>query len=129
MDDGIRETIATDPFIGFLGIAVDRAEAGHARCSITITKDMLNFHGVVHGGLLFSLADVAFSIAANCDHFPSYALDVSGSFLKTAHAGDVITAEAQVIHTTRRTGLYRMEVRNGQELMATFNGTVFRKRE
>jgi len=126
MDD-ILEKILRDPYIKFLGVRIDKIEKGYALCSIRISHDMLNFHGMVHGGLVFSLADVAFSVASNCDHLPSYALDMSGSFLKTARVDDIITAEAQLIHTTKRTGLYRMEVFNGKELMATFNGTVFRK--
>ncbi len=128
MDDIIGK-ILQDPFIKFLGVKVDKIEKGYALCSIRITHDMLNFHGMVHGGLVFSLADVAFSIASNCDHLPSYALNVSGSFLKTAQVDDIITAEAHLIHTTKRTGLYRMEVFNRKKLMATFNGTVFRKRD
>lgn len=128
MDDMIGR-ISQDPYIKFLGIAVDKAEKGYAQCSLRITKDMLNFNGMVHGGLVFSLADVAFSIASNCDYLPSYALDVSGSFLRTARVDDIVMAEAHLIHTTKRTGLYRMDVHNGKELMATFNGTVFRKRD
>jgi acyl-CoA thioesterase len=129
MDDhDIRTLILHDPYMNFLGITIDIMEAGHARCSVTITQDMLNFHGMVHGGLVFSLADVAFSIAANYDYLPSYALDVSGSFIQTAHVGDRITADAQIIHTTKRTGVYRMDVRHASTLIATFNGTVFRKR-
>ncbi len=116
-----------DPFAMFLGITIEEVEQGRARCSIRITPDMLNFLGLVHGGLVFSLADVAFSLASNSDHTPSYALDVSGTFLKSAEVGDRITAEANMLSTTKRTGLYRMEVRKNEELIATFNGTVFRK--
>jgi len=123
----INEKIAGDPYLNFLGISIDKVEKGYALCSVTITKDMFNFIGVVHGGFIFSLADVAFSAASNSDHFPSYALDISGSFFKTAKIGDLITAEARLIHTTRRTGMYRMEVFNSSELIATFNGTVFKK--
>lgn len=125
----IAERIAGDPYARFLGISVDMVEKGRAVCSVTIREHMLNFLGMVHGGLVFSLADVAFSAASNRDHAPSYALDVSGSFLKTAKVGDIITAEAELVHTTRRTGLYRMSVKNGRDLIATFNGTVFRKVE
>ncbi len=126
MDD-IIEKILNDPYIKFLGISVDKVKKGYSLCSIVITNDMLNFLGLVHGGLIFSLADVAFSVASNSDHLPSYALDVSGSFLKTAKVGDTVTAEAKLIHTTKRTGIYRMEVFKNTELIATFNGTVFRK--
>ena len=123
----ITQKLLKDPYIRFLGISVDTVGKGYSRCSVVIRDEMLNFNGAVHGGLIFSLADVAFSIASNSDHLPSFALDVSGSFLKTAQVGDKIVAEAKMIHTTKRTGLYRMEVFKGNELIATFNGTVFRK--
>ncbi len=126
MDD-LAQKILKDPYIRFLGISVDTVGKGYSRCSVVIRDEMLNFNGAVHGGLIFSLADVAFSIASNSDHLPSFALDVSGSFLKSAQVGDKVVAEAKMIHTTKRTGLYRMEVFKGNELIATFNGTVFRK--
>ena len=120
---------ARDPYAGFLGITVDTVEQGSASCSVRIRENMLNFLGMVHGGLIFSLADVAFSAASNRDHCPSYALDISGSFLRTAEVGDVLRAQARLVHATRRTGLYRMDVLKGDELVATFNGTVFRKKD
>lgn len=123
----IAEKVKNDPYAGLLGIIVESVDEGYARCSVTVSGSMLNFLGMLHGGLVFSLADVAFSAASNRDHSPSYALDISGSFLRTAKVGDVIIAEARLIHTTRRTGVYRMDVKNGSDLMATFNGTVFRK--
>ncbi|HDP80117.1 MAG TPA: hotdog fold thioesterase [Spirochaetes bacterium] len=119
--------VENDPYMKFLGITVEKVERGYALCSLRVTPEMLNFLGLLHGGLVFSLADAAFSAASNSDHTPSYALDVSGTFLKTAAVGDTITSEAKLVHTTKRTGLYRMDVRNRGELMATFNGTVFRK--
>jgi len=123
----ITEKIRSEPYAGSLGIRIDTVKEGFAVCSVTVTRDMLNFLGVVHGGLIFSLADVAFSAASNSDHFPSYALDVSGFFLKTARVGDIVVAEARRVHATKRTGVYRIEILSGGELIATFNGTVFRK--
>jgi acyl-CoA thioesterase len=123
----MEKKIKEDAYAAFLGIRMDDLREGFASCSLTITKEMFNFLGAVHGGLIFSLADVAFAAASNFNHPPSYALDVSGSFLKTAKVGDTITARAELIHTTKRTGLYRMQVFKDKELLATFNGTVFRK--
>lgn len=121
------DTVRRDPWANFLGIEIEKVEKGHAVCSVKVREDMLNFLGAVHGALIFSLADVAFSAAANSDYSPSLALDVSGSFLKGAAVGDTLTAEARMLNTTRRTGLYRMDVYRNEELIATFNGTVFRK--
>lgn len=123
----LMEKVKNDPYLNLLGIRAEKIEKGYCLCSIVITKEMLNFLNVVHGGLIFSLADAAFSAASNSDHLPSYALDVSGSFLKTAEVGDRVTAEAKLVHTTKRTGVYRMDVHKNDELLATFNGTVFRK--
>lgn len=125
--DSLLKRLNDDPFARFLGVSVDNVEPGHASCSLTIREHMFNFLGVVHGGLIFCLADVAFSAASNADHMPSYALDVSGSFLKTAKPGDVIRATAERIHTSKRIGVYRMQVFKNDDLLATFNGTVFRK--
>lgn len=121
-----KTLVQTDPYANHLGISFDRIETGFASCSLTIKDHMFNFLNVVHGGLVFSLADAAFSAASNRDHSPSYALDVSGSFLRTAKLGDVLRAEAQLVHATRRTALYRMTVLNGDDLVATFNGTVYK---
>ena len=126
MNDMSRQ-VKNDPYLNFLGIEVESVGEGKALCSLTVQEHMLNFLGLVHGGLIFSLADAAFSAASNSDHSPSCALDVSGSFVKSVQVGDRITAEAVRLNTTRRTGLYRMDVRHNDELVATFNGTVFRR--
>lgn len=121
------QTVREDPWANFLGVNIEKVESGYACCSVVVREEMLNFLGAVHGAMIFSLADVAFSAAANSDYSPSLALDMSGSFLKGAKVGDRLTAEARVLNTTKRTGLYRMDVSKNDELIATFNGTVFRK--
>lgn len=123
----LHQQVKEDPYLKFLGIEVEAVADGHAVCSVTIAEYMLNFLGAVHGGLIFSLADAAFSAASNSDWSPSFALDVSGTFLKSVMPGDRITAEAVRVHTTKRTGLYRMDVWHNEDLIATFNGTVYRK--
>ena len=125
--DNFLEKVRKDPWANFLGVEIEKVESGYACCSVVVREEMLNFLGAVHGALIFSLADVAFSAAANSDYSPSLALDVSGSFLKGAKVGDTLTAEARMLNTTKRTGLYRMDVSKNGELIATFNGTVFRK--
>jgi acyl-CoA thioesterase len=125
--DEFLETVRKDPWANFLGVEIEKVEKGYACCSVVIREEMLNFLGAVHGALIFSLADVAFSAASNSDYSPSLALDVSGSFLKGAVVGDTLKAEARMLNTTKRTGMYRMDVMRNGELIATFNGTVFRK--
>lgn len=117
----------SDPYSNYLGIKLIEVRNGYALCSAEVTENMLNFLGVIHGGFVFSLADAAFAAASNYENSLSFALDVSGSFLKSAEPGDILKSEAKLVHTTKRTGFYRMEVFNGSDLISVFNGTVFRK--
>ncbi|MCB9480626.1 MAG: hotdog fold thioesterase [Desulfobacteraceae bacterium] len=128
MTDQIKK-MQNDPYSSLLGIRLVEVKKGYALCSAEIRDSMLNFLGVIHGGFVFSLADAAFAAASNFENPLSFALDISGSFLKTAKPGDILKAEAKLVHTTKRTGFYKMEVfnDNDMELVAVFNGTVFRK--
>ncbi len=43
-------------------IRIEEVRAGYARVAMEIRADMLNGHGSVHGGMIFALADTAFSL-------------------------------------------------------------------
>jgi acyl-CoA thioesterase len=82
---------------------------------------------VIHGGILFSLADTAFAFACNNRNNLSVALDTGITFTKQAKPGDVLTAEAEELHNGRSTGLYLIKVANqAGEQVALFKGTCFR---
>ena len=47
------------------GIAIEEAREGYARLSMVVRADMLNGHGIAHGGMIFALADTAFAYVCN----------------------------------------------------------------
>jgi acyl-CoA thioesterase len=47
------------------GIEIEEAREGYARIRMILRADMLNGHGIAHGGIVFSLADTAFAYACN----------------------------------------------------------------
>ena len=122
----LRRKIENDPYLKFLGIKLKELNDGFALCTLTLTPDMINFMGVPHGGLIFSLADAALSAASNSEHYPSYAINISGSFLARVKIGDELVSTSKRIYQTRKTALYEMNVFHGENLIATFNGTVYR---
>jgi acyl-CoA thioesterase len=128
MDD-LRKKIQTDPYLNFLGIELEELSDGFAICSLSLSKDMVNFMGVPHGGLLFSLADAALSAASNSDHYPSYAIEVNGSFLAKVSIGDTLTAKSVRIHQTHKTAVYKMEIFHLEKIIAVFRGTVYRSKK
>ncbi len=101
---------------------VDAGE-GWARASMTIRDDMLNGHGVAHGGVIFSLADTAFAWACNSRNVATFAQQASISFLSKVEAGEILTAEAREDAAVGRTGVYTVRVTaDDGRIVAIFQG-------
>jgi len=116
-----------DAFSQLMGIEVLETKEGYSKIKMTIREEMVNGFGVVHGGIPFSLADSAFAFACNNRNNLSVALDVTITFMKAVHIGDILVAEAKEIHNGRSTGVYLITVTNqNNEQVALFKGTCFR---
>jgi acyl-CoA thioesterase len=87
---------------------------GAATVALTLTPEMLNFRGFPHGGVIFSLADVAFSAACNAAGEPAVAVSMTITFLAAAAAGSRLIAEARGRRRRGRTGFYDVGVRTAQ---------------
>jgi acyl-CoA thioesterase len=125
--DVVNKMLDHDLFSKWLGVESLEVKAGYSKVRMTIREEMINGFGTVHGGIPFSLADTAFAFACNNRNNNSVALDVTISFTKAVHVGDVLVAEAKEIHNGRSTGVYLINVTNQKEqLVAMFKGTCFR---
>ena len=123
----VHQLTENDLFSKWLGIEVLEVAPGYSKLKMTVRKEMINGFGIVHGGVAFSLADSTFAFACNNRNNLSVALDTSINFMKPAHVGDVLTAEAKEIHNGKSTGLYQIFVKNQYDhLIALFKGTCFR---
>lgn len=119
-----------DSFLQWLAPSQFEVRAGYCKIEMRIRDEFLNHVAIVHGGITFSLADAAFAYASNSHNRIAVALDVSISFPRAAFAGDTLTAVAQEEFLGEKTALYRVTVTNQkQELIAIFNGTVYRKKQ
>jgi uncharacterized protein (TIGR00369 family) len=52
------------PFAELLGIRVAHHEPGRARLELDLRPELMNSHGVAHGGVVMTLADIALAVAA-----------------------------------------------------------------
>ena len=97
--------------------------------SLTIDENMTNFHGTTHGGIIFSISDMAFAAACNSHGKVAVALNVSICFLKPSFPGDRLVAEAKEEHSSRRTSLYDIKIYNEDtgELIAKTQDQAYRK--
>lgn len=109
---GLEQLIRDDPYARHLGIELVEVTEGRAVTRMKVRDSHRNFLGSVHGGAIFSLADVAFSAAANSRGRKAVAIHIAIDYL--AAPGDTPVLEADVRQTARagRAGHYAMEVRN-----------------
>jgi acyl-CoA thioesterase len=126
--DQIFQRVSQDPFARFLGIELLELREGYSKVAMTVGEHMLNFHGIPHGGVIFSLADAAFAAASNSYGQMAVALNVSINFLAAVPVGTRLYAEATEENLGRRTALYRLAVtlEDGTPV-ALCHGTVYRR--
>ena len=94
---------------------------------LKVAKHHLNSAGCVHGGVVFSLADAAFSAAANSHGVLALSIDANISYFSALSEG-TLTAEAREAARNPKLATYLIEVRDeGGALIAHFRGTVYRK--
>jgi len=110
-------------FARLLQMQILEAADGYAKVTMDCTGKM-NPGGVAHGGAIFSLADQAFGIAANCAGTHRVAVSVSINYLAPAKGKLVATAERVADNSTCDT--YRVMVHEGDRPIAEFTGVAFR---
>jgi acyl-CoA thioesterase len=106
-----------------LGMGIESVAPGESRVSMRVRLDMVNGHGICHGGLIFALADSAFAFACNSHGHNTVAAGAAIEFLAPGREGDVLTASASERWRAGKSGIYEIEVRNQRgELIALFRG-------
>lgn len=118
-----EQLYARDPASRALGIEILEVLPGEARLALTVTGDMVNGHGICHGGFIFTLADTAFAYACNSHNENAVAQHCQISYLAPARQGERLTAEAREIHRHGRNGTTDVVVSNAAgEQIALFRG-------
>ena len=117
------EMWASDSASRALGMELLEWGEGRAVVRMTVRDDMVNGHGMCHGGLVASLADSAFAAACNSRGVATVAAGFDVSFLRPALAGDVLTAVADERALNGRSGIYDVSVtRDDGDVVAELRG-------
>ncbi len=109
-----------------LGITLVSIRPGFSRVRMKVREDMLNGFNICHGGITFTLADVAFGYACNSRNRKTLALTCNINYSATAGEGDTLTATAEERSLSGRIGICDVTVTNQQEVViAHFRGTSY----
>ncbi|MDA5092604.1 hydroxyphenylacetyl-CoA thioesterase PaaI [Aliiroseovarius sp. KMU-50] len=114
---------ADDPASQALGMTLDDIGPGRAVISMPVRADMVNGHGICHGGFTFALADSAFAFACNSYNLRVVAQHNSITYLDPGQLGEHLTATATETSRAGRSGIYDVVVKgeDGRQV-ALFRG-------
>ena len=118
----VETMFASDDASRMFGIELLDYGPGWARAQLIVRDEMLNGHGICHGGVIFALADTAFACACNSWGPVTVAAGADIVFVAPARGGDILTAEGRVRARYGRNGVYDVTVTRGGELVAEFRG-------
>jgi acyl-CoA thioesterase len=120
--DPVQTMLASDAASRMFGIEVLDYREGRARAQMTVRDDMVNGHGICHGGVIFALADTVFACACNSWGPSAVAAGADIVFVTPGRRGDVLIAEARMRARYGRNGIYDVTITRGDQLVAEFRG-------
>ena len=113
-----------DRFAYVNGMTIEELTDTSAAVAMTVRDDHRNAIGGIMGGVIYTLADFAYAVAANNDHKPTVALDASCQFLRQSK-GVRLTARASCVKSGKTTNVYTVTVTDefGKEIaLVTITG-------
>lgn len=119
----LQEILAIEvPLHDFLGIEIGESADGRAEVRIPVTPQLINANGAVHGGVFYTLCDVAASYAFYMVVPKGYYFvtnDMNMSLVAPAFSG-VLIARAEVLKVGKRMGFVECNIYDQEDsLLAT----------
>lgn len=122
----IEDLLSADSYAESLGVELVSVEPEELTVALEVTEEHTNFLGVGHGGMVFSLADCAFSLASNSAGDRAVAIDTHLVLTSATRPGNRLMAVATESSRGRTLGTYRIDVsREDGKTVALFTGTVY----
>jgi acyl-CoA thioesterase len=113
------------PFGDLIGLKFTKLEKGFSQCTLEVIAKLLNPHKVVHGGVLYSMADTGMGAAAYTylDKKELCAtIEIKINYFKAVKAG-LLTCDTRVIHQGKKIVTLDSEIYNEGEIVAKAIGT------
>jgi len=121
------------PFGDLIGLKFTKLENGYSQCALEVVDKLLNPHKVIHGGVLYSMADTGMGAAAYTNLGKNElcaTIEIKINYFKAVKAGN-ITCNTKVIHQGKKIVTMDSEIFNNGQIVAKAIGTysIFRIKE
>jgi acyl-CoA thioesterase len=122
------------PFAQHVGMRFgERPRDGRSRCMLSIEPHHFNSAGIVHGGVLFALADTAMGAALHSTLAPGEGcatIEMKISYFRPVVAGAVVCT-GEIVNRGRTVASLEASVHVDEILVAKANGTfsIFRRKD
>ena len=127
--DALKTFFRRDLFAEFVGIELLDAESGWPKARLRLKDHHRNGIGLIQGGAIFTLADLAFAAAVHSRGQIAVAIHCSISYLKAAK-GDLLQAEAEEVSCGPKIAVYTVRITDASgEVISLFEGMAYRKKE
>ena len=127
--DALKTFFRRDLFAEFVGIELLDAGGGQATARLRLKDHHRNSIGLIQGGAIFTLADLAFAAAVHSRGQIAVAIHCSISYLK-AVKGDLLQAEAEEVSCGPKIAAYTVRITDASgEVISLFEGMAYRKKE
>lgn len=116
-----------NPFGDLLGIAFTAYGNGRSRCELEARRELINPHGVLHGGVVYSMVDFGMGAALYSlieEKELCATVEIKITYLRSVKEGKLI-CESEVVDRRRRIAVLESEVRNRDEVVAKALGTFY----
>ena len=114
------------PFGDLIGLKFTKVEKGYSQCTLDVVDKLLNPHKVVHGGVLYSMADTGMGAAAYTTLVAKNELcatiEIKINYFKATRTG-VLMCNTKIIHQGKKIVTMDSEIINDGQLVAKAIGT------
>lgn len=124
----VRERLARSRFHEAMGMRLERLEPGSSEVSLRVGEDHVNLVGVLHGGVISSLADTATGLAMHAALDPRSShltTSLQLTFLAPAKLGETVRAHGRVVKRGRRFGYAEADVLGPEEVLVARAAATF----
>jgi acyl-CoA thioesterase len=114
-----------NPYGELIGWRLLQRENGNSRYELDVAPQHLNPNGVIHGGVLFALADNGMGAALTTllgEHERCASIAVNITFLKAVTTGTLVCT-TRTVQKGRSVAFMESEVSNGEQVVARAQGT------